>query len=220
MRHVDCQFIDMACFQFQVNNSLMYGNACTIYSGQCSHYQPSLNSNSSILFTRMLNGVSEHDIVGFIDLLNQFLGTSFISEQCSEAVLPFLCQYLHPPCDSNGSVNLISREQCSNIRDVVCADEWRLVMAASSSLLPVCEHFSDVDNITDDNTTQIISRPLQCHYQYKEYCGLCLPLCGEFSQYKASTKLKERAVLIFAGASTFIGGILMFIAAIVRRKIL
>jgi len=69
-----------------------------------------------------------------------------------------------------------------------------------------------------DNTTQIIPQPLQCHYQFKEYCGLCLPLCGEFSQYKASTKLAERSVLIFAGALAFVGGILVFIAAIFRRK--
>jgi len=109
----------------------------------------------------MLKGISENDIASFAELLNRY--SSIVSEQCAEVVLPFLCHYIHPPCDGNGSVNLISQEQCSNIRDVVCADEWRLVMATSpSSLLPVCEHFSNVDNITDDNTTL---QPLQCHYQ-------------------------------------------------------
>ena len=163
--------------------------------------------------------MSENDIASFIDILNQFSG--IVSEQCAEIVLPFLCHYTHPPCDGNGSVNLISQEQCSNIRDVVCADEWRLVMAtSSSSLLPVCEHFSDVDNITYDNTTHIISQPLQCHYQFKEYCGLCLPLCGKFSQYRITTKLRERILLIFAGAISFIGGILVFVAVIIRKKVL
>ena len=164
--------------------------------------------------------MSENNIIGFADNLNRFSATGFVSEQCAEVVLPFLCQYMHPPCDGNGSINLISQEQCSDIRDVVCADEWRLVMAtSSSSLLPVCEHFSNIDNITDDNTMQTTSQPLQCHYQFKEYCGLCLPLCGEFSQYRASAKLGERSVIIFYGASSFVGGILVFVAAILRRKV-
>jgi len=187
---------------------------CVSYSGQCLRYLEMFDDD---LLALTLIGISEDDIAGFINILNQFVGTNFVSEQCAEVVLPFLCQYIHPPCDGNGSVNLISQEQCSNIRDVVCAAEWRLVMAtSSSSLLPVCEHFSNVDNT--DNTTQITPQPLQCHYQFKEYCSLCLPLCGEFSQYKASTKLAERSVLIFAGASAFVGGILVFIAAIFRRK--
>jgi len=165
--------------------------------------------------------VSENNIISFADNLNRFSVSGFISEQCAEVVLPFLCHYIHPPCDGKGSVNLISQEQCSNIRDVVCGNEWRLVMAtSSSSLLPVCEHFSNVDNITDDNTTQTTPQSLQCHYQFNEYCGLCLPLCGEFSQFKASTKLEERSVIIFSGASSFVGGILVFVVAIIRRKVL
>ena len=196
----------------------LYINTCVSYTGQCSRH---LEMYDDDLLTLTLIGVSEDDIAGFIDILNQFMGTRFISEQCAEVVLPFLCQYIHPPCDGNGSVNLISQEQCSNIRDVVCAGEWRLVMAtSSSSLLPVCEHFSNVDNITDDNTTQMMPQPLRCHYQFKEYCGLCLPLCGEFSQYRVETKFQEKAIFIFAGISAFIGGLLVFIAAIIRRKTL
>ena len=154
--------------------------------------------------------------------MKSYLGTSIISEQCSEVVLPFLCQYLHPPCDGNGSVNLISHEQCSSIRDVVCADEWRLVMVTSSlsSLLPVCEHFSNVDDITDDNTTQIAPQPLQCHYQFKEHCGVCRPLCGKFSQFNSDAKLSQRAVLISAAVIGTIGGFLVFVAAIIRREAL
>ena len=194
----------------------LYSNRCVSYSGQCLG---DLEMFGDDLLTLTLNGVSEDEIAGFFDILNNAIVTGFVREQCAEVVLPFLCQYLHPPCDGNGSVNLISREECSNIRDVVCANEWRLVMTtSSSSLLPICEHFSNVDNITNDNTTQITPQPLQCHYQFKEYCSLCLPLCGKFSQYRAGTKLGERSVLIFAGVAAFIGGILVFIAVIFRRE--
>jgi len=202
----------------ETSTQSLYGEACTSYSGQCSQYLEGVHDTIS-LTTLTLNGASEDDIAGFFNTLNNARKAGLVNEQCAEVVLPFLCQYLHPPCDGNGNVNLISREQCSNIRDVVCVDEWRLVMATSlSSLLPVCEHFSDVDNITDDNTTQITPQPLQCHYQFKEYCGLCLPLCGKFSQYRVKTKFQEKAIFIFGGVSAIIGGLLVFIAAIIRWK--
>ena len=176
-------------------------------------------SNDNLSSTLTLKEISENELANFIGILNQFSG--FVSEQCAEVVLPFLCQYIHPPCDGNGSVNLISQEQCSNIRDVVCADEWRLAMAtSSSSLLPVCEHFSGVDSITGDNTTQTIPQPIQCNYQFKEYCGLCRPLCGEFSLHSVQSKFGERIALITAAVLAFIGGILVFIAAIIRRKVM
>ena len=195
----------------------LYNDNCSSYSGLCLEHLEGLNDNLSS--TLALKAISENDIANFIDILNQFSGTRFVSKQCAEVVLPFLCQYIHPPCDGYGSVNLISQEQCSNISDVVCAVEWRLVMVtSSSSLLPVCEHFSAVDNITGDNTTQIISQPLQCHYQFKEYCGLCRPLCGEFSLHSVQPKFGERIAIITAAMMAFVGGILVFIAAIIRRK--
>ena len=203
----------------ETSTQSLYGETCTSYSGQCSQYLEGVHDATS-LTTLTLNRASEDDIAGFFYILNNARRSGFVSAQCAEVVLPFLCQYLHPPCDGNGSVNLISQEQCSEIRDVLCANEWRLVMAtsSSSSLLPVCEHFSDVDNITDNNTTQITPQPLRCHYQFKEYCGLCLPLCGKFSQHRVETKFQKKAIFIFSGILAFIGGLLVFIAAIIRWK--
>ena len=173
------------------------------------------------MYVQTLNEVTEDEIAMFIKTVEDYSDTNLINDQCAEVVLPFLCQYMHPPCDGNGSVNLISQEQCSYIRDVVCAGEWRLVMAtSSSSFLPVCEHFSNVDNITDDNTTQTTPQPLQCHYQFKEYCGACRPLCGKFSQFKAETRLTQKAILIFSAVIAIIGGFLVFVVAIIRRTAL
>ena len=93
----------------------------------------------------------------------------------------------------------------------------------SASLLPNCENFNDDGNINDDdnnnsNTSLIIPQSLQCHYQFKEFCGVCLPLCGKFSEYRVETKFQERSILIFTGIAAFIGGILVFIASAYRRK--
>ncbi|XP_065889434.1 uncharacterized protein [Dysidea avara] len=209
------------CTSLDDNSSALYlySDNCSSYNGLCMEHLG--RSNDNLSSTLALKEISENELANFIDILNQFSGTGFVSEQCAEVVLPFLCQYIHPPCDGNGSVNLISQEQCSNIRDVVCADEWRLAMGtSSSSLLPVCEHFSGVDNITGDNTTQTIPQPIQCNYQFKEYCGLCRPLCGEFSLHSVQSKFVERIAIITTAVLAFIGGILVFIAAIIRRKVM
>lgn len=180
------------------------------------------------------NEISEADVVNFMKTLKQI--QSIFSRQCdiNEIVLPFLCQYVYPPCNGNNvsTAQLISHVQCENIRNVVCNTEWKLAAvqlpASLSSVLPVCENFEDSDSDLEysnnsldteySNNSQDTLQPLQCHYQFKEYCGLCLPLCGKFSQYKAKTELQERSVLIFSGVSAFIGGIVLFVAAIVRRN--
>ena len=145
----------------------------------------------------------------------------------TDIVLPFICQYVHPPCNGKNvsTAQLITHLQCENIRDRVCATEWRLVTTVSASLssvLPVCENFKDtnLDLEFSHNSSQDMytSQPLKCHYQFKEFCGLCLPLCGKFSQYKVKTRLQEESVLIFSGVSAVIGAILVFIATVVRRK--
>ena len=166
----------------------------------------------------MHDEISEADVVNFMNTLKQ--NQLFFSKQCdlTETVLPFLCQYVYPPCNGSGA-QLISRLQCENIRDVVCNTERKLA-ASLSTVLPVCEDFeeSNHDLVNQSNNSQDALQPLQCHYWFKEFCSLCLPLCGKVSQYKAKTKLQEKSVLIFSGALGFIGGILVFIVAVIRRN--
>ena len=185
----------------------LYNDECEEYSGICLE---DLNKSNSSLFTQTLNGTSENDISIFANYLNQ-------SSDCDVVMLPFLCQYAFPPCNvSSGNVSYISKTQCTNIHDALCSVESNFAMKISSSLLPHCQNFSDGDN---NNTILLIApQSLQCHYQFKGFCGFCLPLCGKFSQYKTDTKLRERAVTIFSGTAAFIGGIFVFIASAYRRK--
>jgi len=169
--------------------------------------------------TLVHNKISEGDVISFMNILQYYH-----SKHCAttEIVLPFLCKYVYPPCYGNNisTVQLISHVQCKDIRDKVCADEWEQVRKISPSLLPVCENFKEGNDLGLDhgNVSRATIKPLKCHYQFKEFCGLCLPLCGKFSQYKVKTKFQERSILIFSGSSAFIGGILVFIAAFIRRK--
>jgi len=131
--------------------------------------------------------------------------------------LPFLCQYVYPPCDGNGSAKFITQEQCINIRDEVCALEWSIAINTElGNLLPICEEF----NVGNDSSLIVRNdaEPRRCHYQFKEFCGVCLPLCGTFSQYRDQVKFGERAIIILSAILALIGGFVVLVAAIMRQS--
>jgi len=194
-----------------------YNENCSQYDGICSVYLRHLPNVSEPLTTTFEDSIFEEEQPArFSEFLEQF--SSLISEKCSVAVMPFICQYVYPPCDDNGSPLLITEEQCVNIRDDVCANEWRIAMATElGTLLPTCEAFES----GSDSTSVVVrndSDSLQCHYQFRNYCGVCIPLCGTFSQYPDQVKFTERGFIILSTVLAIIGGTMMFIAAIIRRK--
>ena len=184
------------------------------YNDICAQYLSQLVDETS-LSTLRLKGISDDDI-------NMFIGTitQYASKPCQDIALPFLCQYIFPPCNvSSGDVNYINQAGCVDVRDGVCSFEWNVVMnTPSASLLPNCEHFDDDDDNSSQNGSVVVPQSLQCHYQFKKYCGLCLPLCGKFSQYRIQTKFQERSMIIFSGIAAFVGGLLVFIASIYRWR--
>jgi len=144
--------------------------------------------------------------------------SAVISDECSATVLPFLCQYVYPPCDGNGSAQFITKEQCINIRDEVCASEWSIAISTKlGSLLPTCEEFN-VGNDSSLIVSENDAEPQRCHYQFKRFCGVCLPLCGTFSQYPDQVRFGEKAVIILTAILALIGGFVVLIAAIIRRS--
>ena len=196
-----------------------YNDNCAQYSGICTEHLKHLSSNNS-LFTLTLNGISKDDINTFTDFLNEH--STLIRKQCLDAVMPFLCQYVFPPCNvSGGNLHIISKTQCTNIRVALCSVEWNVAMRmlVGAALLPNCESFSDNDNSSASSPiVPIESQSLQCHHQFKEHCGLCLPLCEKFRQYHDEAYFQTKLIYIIAGTIGFIGGILVFIASAYRRK--
>ena len=158
--------------------------------------------------------INEQQLSEFFMLIESF--STVISEECSAAVIPFICQYVYPPCDSSGSAQFITQEQCISIRDDVCKTEWRIAMFTEQrNLLPVCETF-DTDNESSSVTSIHNTEPLRCHHQFKEFCGVCLPLCDTFSQYSDQDELAWIAVSITSAILTLTGSSIFIIFAVVR----
>ena len=190
----------------------LYGDECSQYDGICSMHLNELTASDKSLTTLSSNAIYEQQLAELFSVLESY--TAIVSDECSAVVLPFLCQYVYPPCDGNGSAQFITKEQCTNVRDDVCETEWRIAMTTEQgNLLPVCETFGADNQSSSINNT----KPLRCHYQFKEFCGLCLPLCGSFSQYPDQVKLGERAVIILAAVLGLTGGFVILIAAVIKR---
>ena len=132
----------------------MYDENCSNYEGVCSSYLQQLINTNTTLTTLSNNLLSNVEVIEFVD--NMY---NNVSEECSSVLTTFVCQYAYPPCDGNDSPLLLTQEQCVNIRDDVCVNEWRFAMATESGPL-------DIVNICEMAYANVTEQPLQYHCQF------------------------------------------------------
>jgi len=130
---------------------------------------------------------------------------------------------VYPPCDDNGVATIITQQNCTSVRDVVCDTEWSLAITLGlSSVLPVCENLESNEALTDDMLTDDdgLGETITCHEQFDSYCGVCLPLCGKFIMFDTETSERVDVVILMASFLSVSGGIVVCIFAIIKRKTL
>ena len=110
----------------------------TCFSGDTSP-PPALNIPSAI-DQRAGERDATNLVNGLISLLNP-------SPQCREAIMPFLCLSIFTLCDSSNHLHTILREDCLELRDDICAEEWRQAVAIlGPGVLPICEDLPDSED--------------------------------------------------------------------------
>ena len=83
------------------------------------------------------------------DTMNLVNGLSFLnpSPQCRDAIIPFLCLYIFTLCDSRNNLHTTSRDNCLELSDNICAEEWsQAVGFLGPGVLPLCEDLPDITN--------------------------------------------------------------------------
>lgn len=65
------------------------------------------------------------------------------SPECIEAITPFFCLFIFTLCDSSNNLHIVLREDCLELRDNVCAEEWNFAALLGPGVLPVCEDLPD-----------------------------------------------------------------------------
>ena len=90
------------------------------------------------------------------DMLRITLGLQFLrpSPECERRIIPFFCRHKFGMCDSNGDYHGTLRDECKELRDRVCVDEWLQAKAfLPAGSLPECELQAD---ITDECISGIL----------------------------------------------------------------
>ena len=83
---------------------------------------------------------------GEMDAQSLMSGLNFLqpTEECREAIVPFICLFTFKLCDSSGHLHTVLRGDCLTIRDDVCADEWQQAVSfLGDGVLPICEDLPD-----------------------------------------------------------------------------
>jgi len=168
------------------------------------------------LSTLYHKSISEVNVTRFIEALESN-PIYKVSDECKQTAIPFICQYVYPRCLNDIDYQLITREQCENIRDKVCPTEWAVAEGVFPGLLPNCELLDN--NTLEDNRRNEQNFDTSCIDQFDEYCNkLCVPSCKHFSQYDEPTTSYRKAADIIAAVIALCGGTLFIIIAIKRRK--
>ena len=184
-----------------------YDDTCHVYeSGICDSYLKTEGlTNLTTLHSAM---ISEEDLVVFFSALDAEASTS-----CREASKPFICQFVFPPCHSNGDYELVTEEQCLHVQNDACPVEWLIAKSLFPNLTPDCRLLNGTvtQEIVDNSSNS-------CPDNFEIFCEKCLPLCSSFSQYDKATTLIRKIVDIGGAIIAIIGGVLLLILSAVRRK--
>lgn len=127
-----------------------------------------------------------------------------ITSQCSNstAARSFFCKAGYFPCSNNSDL-FPTFTECVQLQNDICRDQWRDLQSVSSTVT-CC-------NAYNPNST--------CPEQFARFCGVCTPVCHEFSQNGKATTI---AIDVIGAISTIFGhflfGVLVFVAAFFKRK--
>jgi len=184
----------------------MYNDSCHVYeNGICDSYLKTTGlTNLTTLHSTL---ISEEDVVAFFRALD-----TQSTPSCVEASKPFICQYVFPPCDSNGDYELVTEDQCLYVQDEACPVEWLLAKSFFPNLIPDCGLLNGSSEVIDNSTA------ISCPNNFKLFCESCLPLCSSFSQYDNATTDIRKIVDITAALTAIVGGVLLIILSIIKRK--
>ena len=125
-------------------------------------------------------------------------------QYCSERVETLFCDALME-CSNESYVKDIV---CQQVRQEYCTAEWRMLEVHNQTDgLIDCEEYEE-------------TVPLNCSDQFDltNDGSLCLPLCGEFSQYSEEYTTLRAVLFAVSLFMNVIGGIIVIVISVKKRK--
>ena len=147
------------------------------------------------------NVAPDQQIAEFI-LSNLFNITSS-SQQCSDTAIPFFCKAAYRTCNFSRFDLFPTVTECLQLQNNTCKNQWKVIETIAPNLA-CC-------NIYDPNST--------CPDQFDKFCGICAPVCSEFSLYGKSTTVAIDVIYWAPGIfGNILFGIIVFVASFFKRK--
>lgn len=173
----------------------------------CSEVPPLVTQNELIYNICLLNSLT------LIQSINTF-SSVLENEQCNSLALPFICNATQLFCGDNQELVADLEGECMQIRDDVCAVEWRALENIFGAPLPDCTSFAIGANVTFSRAP-----PLTCHDEFDLYCGsFCLPSCERFSQLPRNYVITSDYLTLALISISLLGGVLTLIVCIFYRN--
>ena len=154
-------------------------------------------------FDRVIPLYFPHDRKEAEVLLSKLSNITSSSPQCDDSAMTFFCKAAYQTCDYNRTDLFPTSNDCVQLRDNTCKDEWKKILSVAPTLA-CCDLYNP-------NST--------CPDQFGKFCGICAPLCSEFSQYGEATTV---AIDVMFAISMILGniitGAIVFVTAFFKRK--
>eukprot|EP00731_Ephydatia_muelleri_P026481 Em0018g581a len=185
------------------------------------------NNSSDVYITTSVDQEANENTAQLIINGLSLLGTT---ETCRSSFIPFLCLYLFPLCDENGTVSRPSRDQCIEVSTVACIDEWQKALSIPyvKQQLPDCESLPATSycqgvnaTVAVQNTTTMApnSTHLSCRDSFFLLNGSCHPMCNKWKQYSSDAISNSiDAIVIISAAAGLAMGIVVVICSAVKRR--
>jgi len=200
-------------------NSMIVDGECYSYTGVCLNYLQITAMEYGIPTTSgsvvVKNNPRANDPNA---LINQLTTSAFVPDDCAREGLPLVCNYFYLICDSSGNSPVMLsnlEDECIEVSQGSCRSVWQLAM--SSDLLPDC---SDLDSDSGESLSRIPTSNVTCHPQFGLRCGLCVPLCNEFSETPEDIQKSIDLFFVISGCVIVIGGIFVILVSIIRRSVM
>ena len=133
----------------------------------------------------------------------KLLEISNITSQCSNknAALSFFCKAGYFPCTNNTAL-FPTYVECMQLQNDTCREQWRDLQSVSPTVTCCNGHNPESP----------------CPDQFARFCGVCTPVCHEFSQYGKATTVALDVIGAISMIMNFLFGLLVFVAAFFKRK--
>ena len=130
---------------------------------------------------------------------------------CPMEALPFFCSATLFLCGEYEIFNLTN--MCLDVRDRICALEWRAVESFLNTSVPNCASYELNSNLTFSKS------PLpSCPDDFDVFCdSVCVPVCGEYIPHGNEGSNVHYIFVSIWGTVGLIGGIVTLIACYYNR---